>query len=405
MILLPPITGDRDLDAYNLELYNYLMGREAPVSFNKGTGVIKSLVDDQVIGYLYRYLHVKFANDTIGTSFSNTATGRSFYGLNNSDNPVESSDYFDYKWVEVDAPFSGSNKLFYRVLGGRSIDLFVGSAAPDSRWVEMTGDSVDLDDIVLPGTIITDMLADGAVTEPKLAANSVSNVKIQDAAVTADKLDTTGTPSASTYLNGNFEWASPVSGFFLEQSVANNDSYIPATADGGHLYKESGSPTTVIQSIESHAVNPYPIGTTLTVVTVYGDIIIRIDSDEIVMIPSGVSTPAILVSEYGKATLLKVENTKWVVEGYNIAATADPGSIGSLLLTSEDSFDILAEDGKELLVEGLELLFLSDESEEGLLAEDGSSLQVEGLWLSHLADELGEGLLTEDGNTIVFSAW
>ena len=57
------------------------------------------------------------------------------------------------------------------------------------------------------GTINTNDLEDGAVTEPKLADRSVTEIKVADDAVGVPQLSATGTPSANTFLRGDNSWA------------------------------------------------------------------------------------------------------------------------------------------------------------------------------------------------------
>ena len=62
------------------------------------------------------------------------------------------------------------------------------------------------------GTINTNDLEDGAVTEPKLADRSVTNIKVADDAIGVPQLSATGTPSANTFLRGDNSWAIAPSG-------------------------------------------------------------------------------------------------------------------------------------------------------------------------------------------------
>tara|TARA_R110002110_G_scaffold26982_1_gene98696 strand:+ start:1121 stop:2305 length:1185 start_codon:yes stop_codon:yes gene_type:complete len=56
-------------------------------------------------------------------------------------------------------------------------------------------------------TVATSQIASSAVTEIKLAANSVSNAKMKDDAIGINELSATGAASATTYLRGDNTWA------------------------------------------------------------------------------------------------------------------------------------------------------------------------------------------------------
>ena len=195
MLNMPPQTGDRELDAYNWELHQLVTGGPASPIYNQDTGFITSRIDNKILGFLYRYLHIKFADDTIGTGISDSPSGKLYYGLFNSADSTETSDPTKYFWYRVDPTGFGTDKMFFRSLGGRSIDFFIGATPPDYRWNETPVFALDLDDLVGSGSIGPDQLQDGSVD--------------------IEKLNTTGTPSPTTFLNGDFEWIEAQTKWFL----------------------------------------------------------------------------------------------------------------------------------------------------------------------------------------------
>lgn len=105
-----------------------------------------------VVGYIYQYLAVKYADDQFGTGFTNSPTGKSYYGVNNSENPAESSNPADYIWYQATGGFGTTKFLWYISTGGRQIQFAVSTTPPDTAWLVDPGTSIDLD-IVTSGNI------------------------------------------------------------------------------------------------------------------------------------------------------------------------------------------------------------------------------------------------------------
>lgn len=128
------------------EAINYILA-------NFGGGNTVDPVTGQIIapggvltGYLYKYLAVKYADSSDGSvNFSNTPTGRLYFGLRNSDNPVESTNPADYIWYLVSGGFGSTKQFFYSVTGGRQIDFLAAISAPSALYQADTGASIDLD--------------------------------------------------------------------------------------------------------------------------------------------------------------------------------------------------------------------------------------------------------------------
>lgn len=134
--------------AINYILSNFTTG----LSSNVGTGVIEGPTGS-VIGYLYQYMAVKYADNAYGTSnFSNSPTGRSYYGLRNSNDSAESNNPADYIWYQVTGGFGSTKFLYYITTGGRQVNFQVATSPPDTGWVVDSGASIDLD-VVTSGNI------------------------------------------------------------------------------------------------------------------------------------------------------------------------------------------------------------------------------------------------------------
>ena len=128
------------------EAINYLLANFGPnLSADPNNGQISG-PSGVVIAYLYQYIAVKYADSFDGTlNFSNSPTNRLYYGLRNTNSSVESTNPADYIWFLAAGGFGTTKFLFYQTNGGRQINFFVGTAAPNSTYLQETGSSIDLD--------------------------------------------------------------------------------------------------------------------------------------------------------------------------------------------------------------------------------------------------------------------
>ena len=128
------------------EAINYLLANFGPnLSADPSNGQISG-PSGVVIAYLYQYIAVKYADSFDGTlNFSNSPTGRLYYGLRNTNDSVESTNPADYIWFQAAGGFGSTKFLFYQTNGGRQINFFVGTAAPNSTYLQESGSSIDLD--------------------------------------------------------------------------------------------------------------------------------------------------------------------------------------------------------------------------------------------------------------------
>lgn len=130
------------------EAINYLLGNSQQTT---STNIVNGQVTDAsgtIVSYLYKYIYVKYADSFDGTvNFSNTPTGRLYYGLRNNDSATESTNPADYIWYQVVGGFSTNKFVFYSVTGGRRINIVVGLSAPSILYQADTGVAIDLDQI------------------------------------------------------------------------------------------------------------------------------------------------------------------------------------------------------------------------------------------------------------------
>ena len=131
------------------EAINYLLANfGSNIAADPNTGEISG-PSGIVIAYLYRYLAVKYADSFDGSvNFGDSPTNRLYYGLRNSDDSVESTNFADYIWFKVAGGGFGTTKfLWYQTNGGRQIDFFIGTAAPSASYLQAPSTSIDLDTV------------------------------------------------------------------------------------------------------------------------------------------------------------------------------------------------------------------------------------------------------------------
>lgn len=133
------------------EAVNYLLANfGANLAADPNTGQISG-PSGIVIAYLYKYIAVKYADSFDGSDgFSDSPTNKEYYGINNSNTDVESTNPADYIWYKVAGGGFGTTKfLFYQVAGGRQINFVVDTAAPDASYIQADTTAIDLDIITV----------------------------------------------------------------------------------------------------------------------------------------------------------------------------------------------------------------------------------------------------------------
>lgn len=141
-------TSSEVSEAVNYLLSNFTTGLSSDVN----TGQITAS-DGNIVGYMYQYLSVKYADSFDGTvNFSDLPTNRQYYGLRNSASSSESTNPADYIWSKATGGFGTSKYIWYQTTGGRAIQIAVATSAPDVGWLQDSGYSIDLD-VVTSATV------------------------------------------------------------------------------------------------------------------------------------------------------------------------------------------------------------------------------------------------------------
>ena len=132
-------------DAINYLLNNF----GSNVSIDVNTGIVAG--PSGGIGYLYKYLDIKYATSFDGSvGFSNSPTGATYYGSRNNNSSVESTNPADYIWTAVTGGFGTTKFIWYATSGGRQINVVASATSPGTSYLVDPGTAIDLD--VVTGT-------------------------------------------------------------------------------------------------------------------------------------------------------------------------------------------------------------------------------------------------------------
>ena len=132
-------------DAINYLLNNF--GSNVVIDVN--TGIVAG--PSGGIGYLYKYLDIKYATSYDGSvGFSNSPTGATYYGSRNNNSSVESTNPADYIWTAVTGGFGTTKFIWYATSGGRQINVVASATSPGTSYLVDPGTAIDLD--VVTGT-------------------------------------------------------------------------------------------------------------------------------------------------------------------------------------------------------------------------------------------------------------
>ena len=161
-IPLPKLTGDSDIDSFNLLVagkLNYDPGGPS----SDGTATADDRGRTQALAYSERYLHVAYADNPNGIDFVNDYTDLSglvvYQGLRNSDSQTESTNPAEYNWVRISVLTGWMPS--YRLIGGRDIDWNYTDTIPANYNLD-DGSSIDLEEFAqgLDGQSVTIFYAD-----------------------------------------------------------------------------------------------------------------------------------------------------------------------------------------------------------------------------------------------------
>jgi hypothetical protein len=229
------------------EAVNYLLANLSPqtpagtsvVNNNTTTGFITNTPGD-LLQFQYRYLDVKYADNTAGLNFSDNPYSRTYFGLANSNTVSESTNPADYTWFQVTGGF-GTNKVLWVVTaGGRHASFSVSQEVPDTNqnWQVVPVRSIDLDN---PFATFNQYMS------VKFATNSVGTTGFGDTITNATFYGVATTTDGTTPTDPSlYEWSPFAFGttyqLYYRCWGGRNISFIPATSQPiGYIKYTTGS--------------------------------------------------------------------------------------------------------------------------------------------------------------------
>ena len=229
------------------EAVNYLLGNLSPqtpagssvVNNNTTTGFISNTPGD-LLQFQYRYVYVKYADNTAGLNFSDNPYSRLYFGLLNSNTVTESTDPAQYTWFEATGGFGATKVLWVVTSGGRHANFAISQNAPDANqnWQVVPVRSIDLDN---PFAVFNQYMS------VKFATNSVGTTGFGDTITNATFYGVATTTDGTIPTDPSaFEWSPFAFGttynLYYRCWGGRNISFIPATSNPiGYIKYTPGS--------------------------------------------------------------------------------------------------------------------------------------------------------------------
>jgi hypothetical protein len=215
-------------DAINYILANLAPGTPAGsqvVNNNPTTGFITNTGGD-LLQYQYRYVDIKYADNTAGLNFSDNPYSRLYFGIYNTDSVTESTNPADYTWFQVTGGFGGTKVLWVVTSGGRHAGFAVSQEAPDTNqnWRIVPTRSIDLDN---PFAVFNQYMS------VKFATNSIGTTGFGNTITNATYFGVATSSDGSTSTNpADYEWSPFAFGttysLFYRTYGGRNISFSPA---------------------------------------------------------------------------------------------------------------------------------------------------------------------------------
>lgn len=266
------------------------------------TGTITNSFDNIVVSYLYQFINVRYATASDGsTGFSTSPTNATYYGLRNSSTPTASNNPTDYIWYEATGGFGTTKFLFYSTYGGYQIQWFVGTAAPDSQFVQtIDATAIDLAVITSTGALeATTASVNPTIISFPQNADGTYTVSGRTMTATFSNASTTSvaTIQANLFANGNIIVSNVSVNPGIGITVANNltnDAVVTFTrgnvATSGQISSQS-FPVAVLSS--SGGANIVSSGATITTIATPATLVVNYPQGQYVIQGNGGAfTPA-----------------------------------------------------------------------------------------------------------------
>jgi hypothetical protein len=196
----PPETGNKDLDAFLYQVYLTSTDNDTATRLvEPGSG--------QPVQFPFQYLYIKYADTYLGVGISDTPTDKTYWGVANSNAPIESIAPSAYIWTQQPVGFLGKS-VFYINLGSRIARFYVGATAPTVKWIADSGPAIDLDIVVLSNTVTDADINVGSLEliSTEFDGGNITNSTMAGANITSSTFDggaVTGSVISTSVLNGD----------------------------------------------------------------------------------------------------------------------------------------------------------------------------------------------------------
>ena len=175
---------------------NYVLANLTPqgLVINETTGELANPNTGQTYSYLFKNLGVAYANDALGSGFSNSPINKQYFGVRNTPNVTESLNPADYSWTQVTGGFGTTKTLWYYTNGGKQISFYAGVTAPSVAWEQVPLSVIDLDRLTTSGdTLLLDRRDQQYFIPPNLQGNwsGITGPTITCVATTVNQSDNT----------------------------------------------------------------------------------------------------------------------------------------------------------------------------------------------------------------------
>lgn len=133
----------------------------------------------------YRYLIVRYAEDSSGTGITTNPTGLMYFGLQASDVLAIDNNPEDFQWFYAGAEFINEIELWARTSANNIVQFNYSLAAPDnSGWFDVTSDtttpSPNIDVYLRTGIVVTNVSSptSGRIGYSNVATNGIVNINL-----------------------------------------------------------------------------------------------------------------------------------------------------------------------------------------------------------------------------------
>ena len=190
-------------------------------------------------------------------------------------------------------------------IGGTDGDVIVDDAA---------GESVTITAWESVYATADQLLADGSITNAKLADMATQTIKGRTTAGTGAPEDLTAAQAAAIVQGDGL--TADLAGFRGIPQNAQTGNYTLVAADAGkHIYHASGAGSGDTYTIPANGSVAFPVGTSITFINMDSNAVsIAITTDSMYLAGTG-TTGTRTLAAYGVATAVKITSTAWIISG------------------------------------------------------------------------------------------